>query len=121
MNMKYLLIMLLAVIANLAWADEGVDITDPIQVSELRALQEIIDSVSTAIMECMDSGREHKACMCKHSALVIQFNTSVNNLFLNQPGLEELDIVRFRASDGTWVSQSLEGIRKQASVELLCT
>jgi len=36
MNINYLLVLLvllLAAIANLVWADEGVDITDPIQIS----------------------------------------------------------------------------------------
>jgi len=119
--MKQLLIILLAVITNSIWADEGVDITNPVQVSELHNLQEKLDSVSNAIMGCMDSGEEHKACICKYKELIIQFNTSAKKLFLNHPDLGELDLVRFKSPDGNSVAQSLEGIRKQANVEPSCT
>jgi len=121
MNVKQLLIIFLVTFTSFVWADEGVDIDDKVQVSELNNIQDKLDSVSTTIMGCMDSGEEHKACMCKHKELIIQFNTNVKILFSNYPGLEKLDIVRFKASDGTWVSQSLQGIRKQASVEPSCT
>ena len=83
--MKQLLIILLAAITHFVWADEGVDITNPVQVSELHHLQEKLDSVSNAIMECMDSGEEHNICQCKHKELIIQFNTSAKILFLNHP------------------------------------
>lgn len=119
--MKQSLIILLAVITNFVWADEGVDITNPAQVSELLDLQEKLDSVSNAIMGCLDSGEEHSVCICKHKELVIQFNRRVNELFLNHPGLGELDLVRFKSPDGIYVAQSLEGIRKQANVEPSCT
>ncbi len=78
--MKQLLIILLAVITPFVWADEGVDITNPVQVSELLDLHEKLDSVSNAIMGCMDSGEEHAACICKHKELIIQFNNSVNRI-----------------------------------------
>jgi len=84
---------LLVTIANFVWADEGVDITNPIQVLALVAIQERLDSVSDAVMGCMDSGGEHKACLCEHKELIVQFNTSVKNLFLNHPDLEEFDLV----------------------------
>lgn len=119
--MKYLLIIIsLTTNANVIWADEGVDITDPIQVSELHNLQDKLDSVSTAIMGCMDAGGAHKTCMCKHKEQIVQFNTIVSDLFSNHPGFEQLDIVRFRIPGGQWVSQSLKGIRKQAGVEPSC-
>ena len=119
--MKQLLIILLAVITNSIWADEGVDITNPVQVSELHNLQEKLDSVSNAIVGCMGSGEEHNDCICKHKELIIQFNRSVNNLFLNHPDLGELDLVRFKSPSGNYVAQSLEGIRKQANIEPSCT
>ena len=78
--MKQLLIILLAVITPFVWADEGVDITNPVQVSELLDLHEKLDSVANAIMGCMDSGEEHAACICKHKELIIQFNNSVNRI-----------------------------------------
>ena len=86
----------------------------------LVAIQERLDSVSDAVMGCMDSGGEHKACLCEHKELIVQFNTSVKNLFLNHPDLEEFDLVRFKSSDGTRVAQSLKGIRKQASSDPSC-
>ena len=119
--MKQVLIILLAVITNLIWADEGVDITNPVQVSELHHLQDKLDSVSNAIMGCMDSGEEHAACICKHKELILQFNNSVNKLFMNHPDLGKLDLVRFKSPDGIYVAQSLEGIRKQANIEPSCT
>ena len=118
--MKRLLIILLAVMINFVWADEGVDITNPVQISELHNLQEKLDSVSNAIMGCMDSGEEHNVCICKHKEIIIQFNASANKLFLNHPELGELDLVRFKSPDGNYVGQSLEGIRKQANVEPSC-
>ena len=87
--MKLILTILVATIANFVWADEGVDITNPTQVLELVKIQERLDSVSTAVMGCMDSGREHNACLCQYKELIIQFNRSVNNLFPNHPSLEK--------------------------------
>ena len=118
--MKRLLIISLAVMINFVWADEGVDITNPVQVAELLQVQEKLDMVSNAIMRCMDSGGEHAACLCQHKELIIQFNSSVKTLFLNHPDLGELDLVRFKSPDGNYVAQSLEGIRKQADVEPAC-
>ena len=79
--MKHLLIILLATITNIVWADEGVDITNPIQALEVHNLQEKIDAVSATIKGCIDSGEEHGACMCKHKALILQLNSSVKSLF----------------------------------------
>jgi len=112
--------MLLTTFTNVTWGDEGVDIFDPVQATELRNVQDKLDLVSTAIMGCMDSGEKYKACLCKHKELIIQFNTSVDKLFTNHPVLGTLDIVRFKATDGTWISQSLVGIKKQASAEQSC-
>ena len=119
--MKPLLIILLAVITNIVWADEGVDITNPVQSSELHNLQEILDTVSDTIMDCMDAGEVHKACICKHKELIIQFNTRAKELFIDHPDLGKLDLVRFRSPDGDSVAQSLEGIREQASIKPSCT
>jgi len=121
MKVKQLLIIFLSTLTTIVWADEGVDIDDPVQVSELNNIQGKLDSVSTAIMGCMDSGKEHKECICKHRGLIIEFNTNVKILFSNYPSFENLDIVRFKSPNGTWVSQSLKGIRAQASVEPTCT
>ena len=118
--MKKLLMILLTVIMTFVWADEGVDITNPVQVAELHRVQEKLDMVSNAIMGCMDSGEEHAACLCQHKELIIRFNSSVKTLFLDHPELGELDLVRFKSPDGNYVGQSLEGLRKQANVEPSC-
>lgn len=118
--MKYVLMILLTTFSNVVWGDEGVDISDPAQVAELHKVQDKLDSVSTAIVSCMDTGEDHKTCLCKHKELIIDFNSIVENLFSNQPELDALDIVRFKAFDGTWISQSLVGIKKQARKVLLC-
>ncbi len=44
--MKNLLMIVLAVIITFVWADEGVDITNPVQVAELHQVQEKLDMVS---------------------------------------------------------------------------
>ena len=118
--MKLIAILLLAATTSFALADDGVDITDPSRVSELVALQEKLDAVSTAIMGCMDSGGTHQACLCEHRDLIVRFNTSVKRLFANDPGLEKLDLVRFKSPDGTSIGQSLESNKKQASVDPSC-
>lgn len=120
MKLIYTLLILLATNANFVWADEGIDITNPSQVSALVAISERLDAVSTAIMGCMDSGKGHNTCLCEHKGLVIQFNTSVNNLSLNHPDLEKYDLVRFKSPDGMWIAQSLKGLKKQASSEPSC-
>ncbi len=118
--MNFFVIMLLAFVISSVRADDGADITDPGQVAGLSNLQDQIDSISTAIMSCMDSGKDHKTCMCQHNDMIAEFNASVGRLFSNHPELKKFDLVRFRAPDGMWVSQSLEGIKRQAESEQVC-
>ena len=115
--MKYFLSIFLIALLCPVQADEGIDITEPALVSELNNLQEKIESVTAAIRECMDAGEEHEICMCKHKNLINEFNITARNIFSNYPDLRNLDVVRFKSPDGLWVSQSLEGIRSQASME----
>lgn len=118
--MKRILILLLLVLTNQIVADEGVDIADPGQISKLNDVQESIDSVSETIMKCMEAGQEHNACMCANKERIVRFNAAVTELFSAYPEFEQLDLVSFRAADGTWVSQSLYSIRKQADAEHSC-
>lgn len=118
--MRQVLMLLLVTVINPIWADEGVDITDQKQISALDLVQTRLDSVSTAMMGCMDTGYSHPACLCKYQNLIIQFNSSVKDLFLNHPDLEQLDLVRFKSSNGIWVSQSLKGMKKQAETTTSC-
>jgi len=118
--MKIFTTLLVVFLVSIAWADE-IEISDPTLVAELVVVQEKLDSVSTAIMACLDSGQEHKYCMCKQKDKVIQFNTSVKNMFLNYPIFESYDLVRFKLPNGTWVNQNLKGIKKQASMNPSCS
>ncbi len=56
--MKLIMTILLVTIANFAWADNGIDIKNPTQVSNLLLVQERLESVSNAVMGCMDLGKE---------------------------------------------------------------
>ena len=114
------MVLLLGSAINPVWADEGVDIKDLQQISALNQVQIRLDSVSTAVMSCMDAGKEHPVCLCQNQKLIIRFNTSVNELFINHPELKQLDIVRFKSTDGIWVSQSLKGIKRQAETNPSC-
>ena len=74
-----------------------------------------MDNVSSEIMSCIDSGKEHSVCMCQSKAIIVQFNNSVKALIEKNKDIEKLDLVRFKSTDGTWVTQSLKGLLKQAS------
>lgn len=119
-NIKYFLAVLLTGTVTLLWADEGVDITDPSRIAALVAIQENLDTVSAAVMECMDAGKPHHDCMCEHKELVTRFNDSVTRAFSKHPELEQYDLVRFKSPDGIWISQSLGNLEKQAGAVLLC-
>ena len=117
--MKYLVLLLIAM-ASPAWAEGAIDVADPVLVSELNRLQDQVDTVSTAIMGCMETGREHQACMCEHRGKITQFNATVHGLMSRHPTLATLDLVQFRAADGVSVAQSLNAIRAQAASEPSC-
>lgn len=118
--MKHIYIILLIGFADMGLANGSIDITNPSQVNALYQLQENLDSVSTVIMQCIDSGETHHACMCKHRELIIQFNTFVDNLFSNHPDLNQYDLVTSKSPNGVYLSQSLESIRKQAGTVPSC-
>lgn len=118
--MKRLLIIFLLSFTNVAWSDDGVDITDPDLVSTLLEIQKKLDSISSNVMKCIDSGTDHKVCMCENEALILDFNTAVDKLFEMHPKLGKLDLVRLKTTDGTSLAQSLSGIKLQATQELSC-
>ena len=114
-------ILFLTLVGSVAWSDDGVDITEPSRVAALTELQEILDSVSVAVTDCVGSGKEHGQCLCENEKSVLIFNKAVADLFETYPDLRSVDIVSFRLSNGSSVSQSLSGIRKQAQTPLNCT
>ncbi len=115
--MKKLFLVYLIALSNLLWADEETLIEDPTLVSQLNLIQINLDKVSSTIMNCMDTGKEHPACMCQSRDIIIQFNNSVNLLIQNNKAIENLDLVRFKSTDGIWVTQSLNGLLTQANAE----
>ena len=115
--MKKLLLVYLIAVSNLLWAGEETLIEDPSLVSQLNLIQINLDKISSTIMNCMDSGKEHSVCMCQSKDIIIQFNNNVNSLIQNNKAIENLDLVRFKSTDGTWVTQSLHGLLNQANAE----
>lgn len=119
--MKKFFILLFGMLSCNAFAGAGIDITDPAQVNSLVNIHESLNKASSAITACMDAGGKHKDCMCKHRGLIEQFNESVNHAMAAHKEFEKMDLVHFRAPDGSGVSQSLSSMRKQASTKLSCT
>jgi hypothetical protein len=56
-NKSKFLALCLLLMSHAAWSDDGIDITDADQVSALLAVQEKIDSLSSSVKKCMDSGK----------------------------------------------------------------
>ena len=69
--MQKLMLALLLSLTTPVWSDGGVDVTHPGQVASLSSIQAKIDSVSTAVMACLDSGKTHTACLCENERLIV--------------------------------------------------
>lgn len=108
-------------VPSLIVSGETLEIKDPKTMFSLVEVQEEIDFISSAVMGCKDTGREHSDCMCENKAMLSHFTETVNELFVKCPNLNGQDLVTFKAPDGVQVTQSLEGIRKQAEMKLVCT
>ena len=78
---KIVLILAFLLFSTSVFADGNLDITDPKMVAELVKLDTIISSISKGVMGCMDSGKEHKQCMCENRALFAQFSEAANKFF----------------------------------------
>ena len=119
--MRRFAIVICMCLASIMWSDDdGVDIIDQSQVTALSKVQEQIDSISTAVTDCISSGKGHNDCLCENSVLIVQFKQTVADLFKTYPEFKTLDIVRFKDSNGVWISQSLTGIKVQANLKLTC-
>jgi hypothetical protein len=116
---KQLFVLLIVMSCN-AYSDEGVDIVDDVQINALLAIQKQIDAISAGVMSCMDKGNTHAQCLCENESRFQEFNHLVDDLFTEFPELANYDIVRFEAPDGMLINQSLEGIQRQADMELSC-
>lgn len=98
----------------------NVEINDQAIVDDLTVVQNEIDSLSAAIMSCMDTGKQHQECMCDNEEKLVQFSKTVQVLFEKHPELTKHDLIHYRAQDGAINNQSLVGIKKQANMELSC-
>ncbi|RDE18078.1 hypothetical protein DV711_18315 [Motiliproteus coralliicola] len=117
--MRHLIFLSLLALSSFAFSNEELLIENPDQVAQLSNVQANLDIVSTAVMACIESGNGHSDCLCQNQKAIIQFNTSVETLFHKYPELINHDLVRFMSSDGEWVTQSLQGISKQAGAGVL--
>ena len=95
--MKHLLLLTFMAAVVPTGTAEAIDITDPAQVASLRAVQQNLDTVTDAVMRCIDAGRPHAACLCEHEKLVTQFNDSVATLISRHPELSQVDLVHFNS------------------------
>jgi hypothetical protein len=103
-----------------AFADGNLDITDSKMVADLVELDEIISAISSGVMGCMDTGKEHKPCMCESRELFAQFSDSANKFFMIYPQLHGQDLVNFKDPEGVLINLSLETVKRQAEMELAC-
>ena len=119
--MKVFFLVLFLSLPNILWASEDVLIEDSALVSQLNIIHNGLAKVSSAVMNCLDSGKEHPVCLCQNKSIIIEFNNTVKSLLENSTKLQNLDLVRFKHADGEWVTLSLQNLKKQASKEPSCT
>ena len=112
--MKKLIFIYVLGFSSFTFANAEVLIKNPNIVAQLNTVQSNLDNVSSSVMACIESGREHSACLCQSKEAITQFNRSVETLFKKNKALQTHDLVRFKSTNGTWVTQSLQGISKQA-------
>lgn len=98
----------------------NLDITDPKMVADLAELDAIISSISIEVMACIDSGKEHKPCMCENRELFAEFSEVVNKFFKKYPQLDGQDLVNFKNNEGALANLSLETAKRQAEMKLSC-
>ncbi|MBT5498545.1 MAG: hypothetical protein HOK54_22640 [Alphaproteobacteria bacterium] len=113
--MKGLVFSYVLLTTNMSFATGEWLIEDPGSVTQLISIQQSLDNVSSSIMLCIDSGKDHSSCLCEGKEAITQFNTRVNTLLSENQNLAEHDLVRFKSNDGFWVTQSIQGLLKQAS------
>lgn len=116
--MKKLLIAFLITTSSLLYASEEILIEEPSLVAQLNRIQSNLDEVSAAVMLCMETSKKHMVCICESKEKIIEFNTSVKSLIEKHKVLDGSDLIRFKSTDGSWVTQSIKGLVKQANIEL---
>jgi len=120
-NMKIsCLLILLSLAATPVFAGTYL-INDSEMLFNLVEVQEEVDFISSAIMGCLDSGRDQRECMCDNKGMMAHFSATVKELFKKHPELKNQDLVEFKDPGGMHVTQSLDGFRKQAEIKLNCS
>jgi len=113
--MKYLLFAYLITASSFIFAGEEVLIEAPALVAQLNRIQMNLDEASSAVMTCLESGKNHSVCMCESKKIIIKFNDSIKSLIEKNKDLGNFDLIRFKSTEVSWVTQSLKGLLKQAS------
>lgn len=113
--MKCIIFAFLFTVSSSLLAGEEVLIEDPALVAQLSKIQMNLDAASTAITTCLESSKSHSTCMCESKEIIIVFNTSVKSIIEKNKGLGDLDLIRFKSTEGGWVTQSLKGLLEQAN------
>ena len=103
-----------------AFAEGNLDITDPKMIADLVELDSIISSISSGVTGCMESGKEHKTCMCENRELFARFSDAATTFFNKYPQLDGQDLVNFKNPEGVLVNLSLETAKRQAAMKLSC-
>ena len=99
---------------------ENLGINDPTMTDDLVKLDQVMTTISSAVMGCMDQGKAHKECMCETKHLFAKFTETSNELFYKHPQLEGHDLINFKNPEGILVNLSLEGVKKQSAMEIAC-
>ena len=118
--MKTVTTIFLLLMATAALGSENLTITDREMVADLVAIDKSISAISAGVMACIDSGKEHKLCMCENRALFNEFAVAMNRLLQTYPQLKREDLVHFKNPEGLLVNLSLETARRQAALEFHC-
>ena len=117
--MKYLFLIMLILIPSPA-ITATLDIKNGEMIVYLEELDEIMGTISSAVMGCMDAGKTHQKCMCESKSHFMDFKNAANAFFEKYPQLEEHDLINYKNSESVLVNMSLEGIKKQASMKIDC-
>ncbi len=112
--MKTIMTIFMLLTAPYAFANKEVLIDDKHIVAQLSSIQLSLDTITSQVMTCMSSGVEHSKCLCDNKDIITSFNNQTLLFFKNNPAFKNHDFVRFKFPSGEWVTQSLQGILKQA-------
>lgn len=100
---------------------QAAEVDDPDTVAHLRAIHETLGTASQAITACVNEGGDRRECLCGNQNLVREFHATVKTLVSKHPEIAEQDTVRFKDVDGSWVSQNIPALIRQAENPPSCS